>query len=353
MERNPKMSNVLRALLLILILSMPFYSHAQESVSAKAAVAIDASSDRILYAKNPNYKQPPASTAKLVTAMVALDKLSMEKIIKISENAANTPSVSPRIRPGEHFTAQNLLYMTLMRSVNSAAVALAEAVAGSEDAFAELMNKKAMELGAENTKFANASGLPGGEQYITAYDLAKIMKASLQYPQIKEIINTRAKHLASTEGRKVFLKNTNQLLWSDEGLLGGKTGYTKAAQHCFVCAAQKGESMIIVAVLGESVRDNLWHDTNILLSRGYDVLVGKEDPMVFFTNIQDRTMVLASYKPAPSQRIAKKESTYKKTKLRGKGSKGKIDTLKKSRTKPGKSSAVTKKTLEKSKQQNS
>ncbi|MCX8069282.1 MAG: D-alanyl-D-alanine carboxypeptidase [Thermodesulfovibrionales bacterium] len=291
-------------------------SKADNDISARAAVAIELKTDRILFAKNPNYKQPPASTTKLVTAMVVLDRLPLDKVVKVSENASSTPTVSPRIRANEHYTVNDLLYMTLMRSINSAAVALAEAVAGSEEEFVRLMNEKAQQIDAENTRFANASGLPGGEQYITAYDLARIMKESLKYPQIREIINTRAKHLTSYEGRKIFLKNTNQLLWDDDGIvIGGKTGYTKAARHCFVSAGQKGDSMIVVALLGESVRDNLWNDTNFLLNRGYDVLEGKAEPMVYFATINENpTMTTPSYqKVAYKKTSGNKEITKKKT----------------------------------------
>lgn len=306
MKGTLKMLRITGLLVVVCLLLIASNVMAQDLVSARAAVAIDMQTDRILYAKNPNYKQPPASTAKLVTAMVVIDRISMDKVIKVSDNAANTPTVSPKIRAGEHFTAQDLLYMTLMRSVNSAAVALAEAVAGSEEEFVELMNAKASQIGAENTRFANASGLPGGEQFITAFDLAKVMKEALKYPLIREIINTRAKHLASTEGRRVFLKNTNQLLWTDDGLLGGKTGYTKAAQHCFVSAAQKGDSTIIVAVLGETVRDNLWNDTITLVNKGYSVISGKEEPMIFFTNIQNGAVTLASYKRTTYENLSQK-----------------------------------------------
>ncbi len=311
MKRIVAIKQVFRVyfVLCLIMLLFPVVSHADEVVSARAAVAIDAASDRILFAKNPHYKQPPASTTKLVTAMVVLDHIPMDRVIKISDNAADTPTVSPRLRAGEHFTAQDLLYMALIRSVNSATVALAEAVAGSEEAFVELMNKKAQQIGIENTRFSNASGLPGGEQYITAYDLAKIMKEAMRYPQIRDAINTRARHLSSLEGRKVFVKNTNQLLWSDDALLGGKTGYTKAAQHCFVGASQREGSMVIVSVLGESVRDNLWNDTNTLLDIGYEVIAGSRDPMVFFTNLQDRPVVLASYKPNSSSTVLSKKGS--------------------------------------------
>jgi D-alanyl-D-alanine carboxypeptidase (penicillin-binding protein 5/6) len=273
-----------------------------EEVGARAAVVIDDATEKILYAKNPNWKLPPASTTKLVTAMVAIDNISPDKVITVSRTAADTPSVTPHLRAGERFKVRDILYLALMRSVNSAAVVLAEATAGSEERFAALMNEKVSSLGAENTHFINASGLPGPGQHITAFDLAKVMKASLQYPLIKEIINTRTKDIYSTEGRRIFVKSTDQLLWLDDDLLGGKTGYTRAARHCFVCAAQKGGATLISAVLGESVRDDLWHDSQILLNRGYDVITQKAEPMIYFSSAGESPVVLAAYKSGVSNK---------------------------------------------------
>jgi D-alanyl-D-alanine carboxypeptidase (penicillin-binding protein 5/6) len=298
-QRTEVLKLVTRYLLLVTIVLVTGYSSpatASDDISARAAVVIDGASEKILYAKNPNLKQPPASTTKLITAMVALDRLNPDSIVTISENAANTPSVSPHIRKGERFSVRDLLYLALMRSVNSAAVALAEAVAGSEDAFVSMMNDKAIHLGAENTRFINASGLPGPDQYITAFDLAIIMKKSLGYPLIREIINTRAKEVFSESGRRVFVKNTNQLLWTDEENIGGKTGYTRAARHCFVCAAKRGQNMLIAAVLGEPERDNLWEGSTVLLSKGYDVIAHKAEPMIYFSSEDERPVVFASYK---------------------------------------------------------
>ncbi|MGD0282002.1 MAG: serine hydrolase [Dissulfurispiraceae bacterium] len=271
-----------------------------EGVGARAAVVIDSATEKILYAKNPQWKLAPASTTKLVTAMVVLDTISPDTVITISENAADTPSVTPHLRAGERFTVRDILYLALMRSVNGAAVALAEAAAGSEPRFTVLMNEKVARLGAENTRFINASGLPGPGQYITAFDLSKVMKQALSYPLIKEIITTRTKDIHSVEGRRIFIKSTDQLLWMDEDLLGGKTGYTREARHCFVCAAQKGGYTLISSVLGESVRDDLWHDSQILLDRGYDVIQQKAEPVIYFSSAEERPVVLASYKRAGS-----------------------------------------------------
>jgi D-alanyl-D-alanine carboxypeptidase (penicillin-binding protein 5/6) len=256
---------------------------------------MDAASERILYAKNPNLKLRPASTTKLITGMVALDHLNPDAIVRISEHAAQTPSVSPRLRVGERFSVRSLLALAVMRSVNSAAVALAEATAGSEGAFVELMNKKAAEIGADNSRFINASGLPGPNQYVTAYDLARIMKASLKYPMIADLINTRALTVHTESGRKLAVKNTNVLLGEESGMLGGKTGYTREARHCFVGAAKKGNNTIISAVLGESQRGNLWVDTSRLIARGDDVMHHRAEPMITYSSASESPVVFATY----------------------------------------------------------
>ncbi|MBF0557593.1 MAG: D-alanyl-D-alanine carboxypeptidase [Nitrospirae bacterium] len=267
-----------------------------DEVGARAAVVIDGATERILFAKNPQWKLPPASTTKLITAMVVLDKISPDTMITVSENAAGIPSVHPHLRAGERFSVRDILYLALMRSVNSAAVTLAEAVAGSEARFVELMNEKAAAIGADNTRFINASGLPGPGQHITAFDLAKVLKTALDYPLIRDAITTRTKGIYSEGGRSIFVKNTDQLLWVDEDLIGGKTGYTREARHCFVCAARKGGNTLITAVLGESVRDDLWHDSQILLARGYDVITQKAEPVIYFSSANESPIVYAAYK---------------------------------------------------------
>jgi D-alanyl-D-alanine carboxypeptidase (penicillin-binding protein 5/6) len=218
--------------------------------------------------------------------------------VTISENAAETPSVTPHLNKGERYTVKDLLYLALMRSVNSAAVALAEATAGSEEKFVNLMNEKVYKIGLENTRFINASGLPGPEQYITAFDLAIIMKESLRYPTIREIINTKEKEIYSLDGRKLHIKNTNNLLWRNDNILGGKTGYTKAAGHCLVCAEDRDNNLLISVILGETVRDNLWESTSILLSKGSDVLNDKIEPLIYLSNAKSNPVVFASYKTA-------------------------------------------------------
>ncbi len=295
-------------------------------ISSRAVVVIDSNTERVLYAKNPHLRLPPASTTKLVTAMVAIDRLSLNSIVTISEKAAKTQSVTPRLIAGESYTMKDLLNLSLMRSVNGAAVAMAEAVAGSESAFVRLMNEKVESLGLQNTRFTNSSGLPGNGQYITAYDLSLVMKASLNYPVIREIINTRTKDVSSINGRQFLVKNTNYMLWKDDNQLGGKTGYTRAAGHCLVCAANKGDTTMIVAILGESARDELWQNSFALFAKGEDILRLKAEPVIYFSDIKSRDVVPASYKKKDVS-IKKKKAT---SKLKNKPKKSKKTEIKSS-----------------------
>ncbi|MGE5173762.1 MAG: D-alanyl-D-alanine carboxypeptidase family protein, partial [Betaproteobacteria bacterium] len=185
----------------------PATALSQRAIPAKAAIVMD-DSGTVLYAKFPNAKLAPASTVKLITAMVVLDNLDPATKVKISRNAGMVRSIQPKIYPEEEMTASDLLHLALMKSINSAAVALAEATAGSEQDFVTLMNRKAKEIGANNTLFANASGLPKGTQYTTVSDLALILKHALSYPLIKEILGTKEYLIRTAEGRDIFLDNS-------------------------------------------------------------------------------------------------------------------------------------------------
>jgi serine-type D-Ala-D-Ala carboxypeptidase (penicillin-binding protein 5/6) len=283
-----------------------------DDIDARAAVVIDGQSGKILFAKNPNAKLQPASTTKLITAMVVIDKMDPETVVTISKNAANTPSVSPRLRPGEKLTIRDLLSLALIRSVNSAAVALAEAVSDSESRFVRLMNEKARAIGADNTKFINASGLPGPGQHITAIDLALIMKEALRYPLIRETINTRTSKVYTEDGRGLSVRNTNHMLWNDEDVLGGKTGYTRSAGHCLVFASQKGNSLLVASLLGESNRSKVWDNSSTLLAFGEDVINGKRQPQVYYTIDADTPLMVAAKRKSYDKRGKYKHLVSKK-----------------------------------------
>jgi|WetSurSiteA1Bulk_404760.scaffolds.fasta_scaffold00231_5 serine-type D-Ala-D-Ala carboxypeptidase (penicillin-binding protein 5/6) len=286
-----------------------------EDLRSRAVVVMEASTGKTLYAKNPNLKRPPASTTKLMTAILALENTNLQDVVVISSEVAATPPHKAGFREGEKVTVEQLLYAALLGSANDAAVALAEAVSGSEGRFVELMNRKAIAVGALNTRFINANGLPGPGQYTTASDLAKIMSYALRYPKLKDIIGTKTAEVTTERGRTFFVKNTNRLLWSEEDLVGGKTGYTRSARHCFVCAAERDNDTIIVALLGSPSRETLWSESERLISKGFDVVENRDEPRIYFTKAEydddDIIVRKAIYKKNSRKTI--KNSTKKKS----------------------------------------
>ena len=237
-----------------------------ETIKSRAALTLDASTGEILFSKNPNLRLPPASTTKLMTAIVAIENENLSKVVTISKNASHAVPSKVGFKKGDRITIEGLLYAALLESANDAAVALAEAIAGSEKRFVSLMNQKAFVIGAKDTRFINPNGLPGSGQYTTALNLSKILNYALKIPKLREIIGTTEAQITTESGRIFYLKSTDQLLWSDEKVIGGKTGYTQKAGHCFVGAAQREAKTIVVAVLGSPSRKHLWADTEKLIS---------------------------------------------------------------------------------------
>ena len=318
-ERPKKKSSrisILGCVLLFTLFFSLFTVVYADDIQSRAAVVMDAATGRVLYAKNPELRLMPASTTKLMTALVVIEKVNLTDVVTVSQRAANTPPTRAGLKAGDKITIETLLYAALMKSANDAAVALAEAVAGSEEEFVHLMNRKAMAIGANDTHFINANGLPGRGQYTTAYDLSKIMRQAIKYPALKEILGTRITEISTEAGKSMFIKNTNKLLWSDEDLLGGKTGYTNQARHCFVCAGERDKDTLVVALLGSPRRDLLWKETEELLGFGAKVLNNNEEPVVYLTRADyDATKVTrAAYTPKKEKiRIAKKRYKGGKT----------------------------------------
>jgi D-alanyl-D-alanine carboxypeptidase (penicillin-binding protein 5/6) len=260
-----------------------------KGIHSRSAVVVEESAGEILYAKNPYLRRPPASTTKLITAIIAVENANLSDVVTISRKASHVSPHKAGFREGDRVTIEELLYAALLDSANDAAVALSEVVAGSEKKFVKLMNRKARAIGAVNTKFTNSSGLPGRGQYTTAYDLAKIMSYVLRYQKLKEIIGTRVAEISTENGNSIFLRNTNMLLWSEEDLLGGKTGYTRKAMHCFVCASERKNETVIVAILGSPSRDSLWRESSTLISKGFEVLGNRDKPFVYETKTHSDT----------------------------------------------------------------
>jgi D-alanyl-D-alanine carboxypeptidase (penicillin-binding protein 5/6) len=256
----------------VLILTF-LHSHAfAEVITSQAAVVMDAATGEILYGKNSDDLLPPASTAKLMTAIVVMDKANLSDVVTISQKASHTHPFKVGLKKGDQVTIEGLLYTALLKSANDAAVALAEAVAGSEEYFVSFMNQKAVSIGTENTKFINATGLPGNGQHITALDLSKIMRHAMSYQKLREILSTPAAEVSTEKGKVLILRNTDELLWSDKEIIGGKTGFTCSARHCFVFAAERDRKTIIVSLLGSPNRRSLWKEARKLTDKGFQMI---------------------------------------------------------------------------------
>lgn len=237
-------------------------------VSAGSAILYDRVAKEIVFAKDAEEQRPPASTTKILTAIMALEMASLDEEVVISSYAASMSGTSLYLREGEVWTINDLLWGTLLKSGNDGAVALAEGVAGSETLFVELMNKKAFLLGAGKTHFMNTNGLPNKEHLTTSYDLAMMADYALRNPLFAEIVKTKETVVSdknSNWNRNV--RNTNQLLGSFEGANGVKTGTTNAAGQCLVASAERGSRRLIAVVLKSGDR---YGDTRRLLNHGFD-----------------------------------------------------------------------------------
>jgi len=219
-------------------------------VQARSAILMDSRTGEVLYEKNAWERRAPASTTKILTAILAIEQGQLDNTVKVSANAAAVGESSIYLRPGDSLTFRNLLHGALMKSGNDACVALAEAVSPSETEFVNLMNLKARALGAEQTSFYNTNGLPHSQHLTTAYDLALITRYAMQNPVFAEIVGKKQHTLTwESPNRELYLKNTNRLLWSYPGATGVKTGTTdKAGKRLVAAGTYQGQSMIAVVL---------------------------------------------------------------------------------------------------------
>lgn len=231
---------------------------AQVSVSAESAVVLDAASKRVLLEKDAYKKRGMASTTKIMTALVAIENLSLDDVVTVSPHAAGVEGSSIWLSPLEKITVHDLLYGLMLASGNDAATALAEYACGSEDAFTSVMNKKAKKLGAYNTNFTNPHGLPDDGHYTTAYDLALISASAMENELFSKIVSTK-KQVISWEGSEWnrSLSNHNKLLNMYKYATGIKTGYTKKDGRCLVSSMEKDGGRLICVTL--SAPDD-WND---------------------------------------------------------------------------------------------
>lgn len=218
-------------------------------ISAAAAAVYDVDAGRTLYSYHSHEPTPPASTAKIMTALVVLQRAGLADQVAVSANAAATTGSRMGLAPGERLSVEQLLYGLLIPSGNDAAVALAEHVAGSETAFVDLMNQTAAGMHLEATRFANPHGLDVANQQVSAGDMISMTLAALKYPTFIQIVKTAKTNIAGHS-----LVNTNELLGAYPGADGIKTGTTDAAGECLVASASRGGHRLLVIVLGSKDR---------------------------------------------------------------------------------------------------
>nr|WP_323752660.1 D-alanyl-D-alanine carboxypeptidase family protein [Marinobacter sp.] len=239
-------------------------------IAGSSWVLLDPLSGRVIMEHNSNERLPPASLTKMMTAYIVereLDegRISMEDSVPISVNAWRTEGSRTFLREGTSATVHNLLKGVIIQSGNDASVALAEFIAGSEEAFVDIMNQQAQLLGMNNTHFRNATGLPAQDHFSTAYDLALLARAIIQdYPENYPIY--AEKHFTYNNIRQ---PNRNALLWRDDSVDGLKTGHTEEAGYCLVASAKRGETRLIASVMGTSSSAARAQEVQKMLNYGF------------------------------------------------------------------------------------
>jgi len=233
-------------------------------VTANTALLWDATSNQRLYDLDSDKEVFPASTTKVLTALLVLENLPLDKYVTVSPHATDVPQTKLGLRAGETYRVRDLLYGLILKSANDAAVALAEAVGGTEGKFVDMMNARAKQLGAMHSHFANPHGLPSpGTQFTTASDMALIFTQVLKNDFFRQALTYRYLAIYSKEGRRCFLKSHNKILFLNwKRHVFGKTGWTIEAQSCFVGYIPRGNDILVIAVYGCRKR---WTDMKYIL----------------------------------------------------------------------------------------
>ncbi|MDY0234666.1 MAG: D-alanyl-D-alanine carboxypeptidase family protein [Gudongella sp.] len=263
------------------------YTYAETlDLSGEAAILIDYDTNEILYEKNSHLELYPASTTKMMTAILAVENSELDELVTIDDEIVSlTYGSHIALEPGEVLTMEQLLHAMLLPSANDAALAIAKHVGGTIDNFVSMMNQRAVELGANDTNFVNPNGLHDDNHVSSAYDLALIGKEAMEHEQIRNIVNTVQYEIPPTNKKTEsrYFKITNKLLYDSElinvdGKListkypyasGVKTGYTSNAKNCLVAYANKADQKLISVVL-KADGINVYADTHKLLNYGFE-----------------------------------------------------------------------------------
>ena len=261
--------------LFALFLLLPWLAPAQHvptlpPIAARAYLLADYNSGQLLVSHNPQQRVEPASLTKLMTAYLAFSALKQktlkaEQIVPVSPRASKTEGSRMFIEPNKPVSVNELLKGMIVQSGNDACIAIAEVIAGSEDAFAQMMNREAQRLGMKHTNFVNATGLPHPQHYTTAFDISLLAAAIIRdFPEYYPLYS-----LKEYRYNNITQSNRNRLLWADPTVDGVKTGHTESAGYCLVTSARRGPRRLISVVLGASSESGRASESQKLLNYGF------------------------------------------------------------------------------------
>lgn len=244
----------------------------EPKILAESAIVVEASTGRIIYEKNADIEREPASMTKMLTAVLALEKLNPLQEVVMSEDAVFTEDNTLNWTTGDKVGAMDMINAVLLVSENGGAVALAQEVSGSTAQFANLMNDKAHELGCKNSHFANPNGLPNSNHYSTAADMARIAVYCMKNPDFRKIVATDHSSIRWIKPKDKWaeLKNTNNLLGKYKGANGIKTGWTSAAGGCLSASAKRGELELIAIIMRSTNQDTRFEDATALFNYSFE-----------------------------------------------------------------------------------
>lgn len=280
------------SIILIIILSFNFsIAYGEIDLSGKSYLLMDFNSGEIILAKNEDERLPPASITKVMTLLIAMEyinngTLELTEEVIVSESASKAIGTTVFLDPGEVQTVENLLKAIAIRSANDASIALAVHIAGSEEAFVNIMNERASQLGMGNTNFENSSGLPVENHYTSAYDIGIMSRELMKYEEIIPYLTTYMEDMevGKTKTSIQTMVNTNRLIKDYEGANGIKTGSTSEAKFCLSASAKRGDLQLIAVVMGVETSALRFSEAMKLLDYGFSnyesVLLGKKGDVI-------------------------------------------------------------------------
>lgn len=269
------MKKKLVVLILISFFFIPCVSAEDLVPNAKSTILIEESTGKILYEKNSDEKRAPASMTKVMSMLLIMEALDNKQIslndeVTISQNAADMGGSQLFLQPNQTAKVEDLLKGIAVASGNDAVVAMAEKIAGSEEKFVDMMNKKAKKLGLKNTQFKNPHGLDEEGHYTSAHDMAIMAKELIKHKNILNYTSIYEEYLTKSDGTKLWMVNTNKLVKFYKGVDGLKTGFTQTAGYCLTATAMKNNTRLISVVMGEDTSANRSTDTVNLLNYGFN-----------------------------------------------------------------------------------